>query len=140
MCNTFVFPGAGQEMSKVKVKLQDAIAGRSIAEDMNAALQVGPPTAALCICCFLWLVGASALCFLFFASSFQLLCLFDFQDEIRELKEQVTLYETASQYGVYPSDKPSGKHHDMDPDDSYAQLGIKQQAPPPVWKTPDNST
>ena len=32
--------GAGMEASKLKISLQDAIAGKSIAEDMNAALQV----------------------------------------------------------------------------------------------------
>ena len=32
--------GAGQEISKLKIQLQEVIAGRSIAEDMNNALQV----------------------------------------------------------------------------------------------------
>ena len=32
--------GAGQEASRLKLQLQDALAGKSIAEDMSGALQV----------------------------------------------------------------------------------------------------
>lgn len=50
------------------------------------------------------------------------------QAEISELKEQITMYESASQYGVFGvtgstlSDSSTRKH---ELEDSYAQLNIK---------------
>ena len=60
-------------------------------------------------------------------------CFFSFlQAEISDLKEQVIMYESASQYGVFQngssmqSKLSSIKNVDSIMDDSYAQLGIKR--------------
>lgn len=37
---TILVVGTGQEIGKLKIQLQDVIAGKSIAEDINNALQV----------------------------------------------------------------------------------------------------
>lgn len=36
----YVFLGVGHEAAKLKIQVQEAIAAKSIAEDMNSALQV----------------------------------------------------------------------------------------------------
>ena len=46
------------------------------------------------------------------------------QEEIQELKEQLTLYESASQFGAIPGASTVNDPTRMD--DSYSQLGIKQ--------------
>ena len=52
-----------------------------------------------------------------------------FQNEISELKEQITMYESASQYGVFSAAGSTASHisvpkHELE--DSYAQLNIKK--------------
>ena len=49
---------------------------------------------------------------------------------MKELREQLTMYESASQYGIFPNSSsnpsvvPSSTHDGLD--DSYAQLGIRK--------------
>ena len=56
------------------------------------------------------------------------------QEEVQELKEQVMMYESASQLGVHPGGTPQATtapaiKPTLELDDSYAQLGIKKGAP-----------
>ena len=51
------------------------------------------------------------------------------QVEISELKEQITMYESASQLGVWSGTRSATLHHGNDLEDSYAQLHIKKSIP-----------
>ena len=56
------------------------------------------------------------------------------QSEIRELKEEVMMYESASQLGALPGG-PLGGSTVPPLDDSYVQLGIKK---PQLLRTPES--
>lgn len=54
-----------------------------------------------------------------------------FQNEIIELKEQITMYESASQYGVFSTagsviERGTGAKSELE--DSYAQLNIRKSS------------
>ncbi len=100
-CQEMLEAGTGQELGRIKLQLQDALASKSITEDMNSAIQ----------------------------------------DELRELREQVTMYESASQYGVLPggSSNHTQAQPTFSPDDSYAQLGINPTSAVPKWMTPESA-
>ncbi|CAD5112194.1 DgyrCDS1427 [Dimorphilus gyrociliatus] len=83
-CEQLLAAGTGQEIGKANAQLKEALAGKTIAQDMNKALQA----------------------------------------ELNDVKEQLILLENFTQL----SDQVNSKNSDhCNPDDSYAQLGIKQK-------------
>ena len=67
------------------------------------------------------------------------------QDEVRELKEQLTMYEGASKYGALPGAGGTSDVSKMTTvgavmDDSYVQLGIKGNSVTAPTSTAEQST
>jgi len=65
-----------------------------------------------------------------------------YQEEIRELKEQVMMYESVSQFGIFSATSSGFSKTAPGFDDSYAQLGIhksENKIQPPQWPTPDSN-
>ncbi|XP_070536421.1 centrosomal protein of 152 kDa-like isoform X2 [Ptychodera flava] len=89
-CRELLETGSVQEISQLKIQLQQANTARNISEGMYQALQ----------------------------------------DELSDLKEQLQLYESAAQLGVYSNNTDEGLS------DSFAHLNIKQKDNKSDWKTP----
>lgn len=49
---------------------------------------------------------------------------FVFQEEIKELKEEISLYESAAKLGIFPSDSEGELNIELT--ESYVDLGIKK--------------
>ena len=69
--------------------------------------------------------------------------LFFTQDEIRDLKEQLTIYESASTFGILPggmTSTPAAQQYSAE--DSFTQLGLRKARTPGLvdFNTPESMT
>lgn len=102
-----------QEMSQMQIKLQQAQSAKALSENMNKVLQV----------CFLETISKTP----YVNQRLQLLApcfCFVFQEDLADLKEQITLYESAVKHGVVPLDLSSESENHLS--ESCVGLGLKK--------------
>lgn len=118
------FLGSVQEMSQIQIKLQQTQSSLNICECMNKALQVSDTV--LYFVCPHGLLDIQNLysshnkCILFCGYVF----FFIPQEELNELKGQITLYESAVKLGAVSFE--SNKDVENQLSESYIDLGIKK--------------